>query len=210
MQNFMKNRIKVKICGMTRPHDVRAAVELGVDAIGVIFYPPSARCIDLSSARKLRDQIPAFISMVGVFVDAEAETINYTASACGLDLVQLHGNESDAFACSLNRPFIKAIRARNREQVEHDIDSYPNARALLLDPYVSGLPGGTGTVLGEDLWPQPASQKLILAGGLSAQNISQAVSTKQPFAVDLNSGLESAPGIKDHALMAAAFAALSR
>ena len=195
---------------MTRAQDVRLAVELGVDAIGVIFYPPSPRSIDISNACKLRDEIPAFISMVGVFVDADAETIQRTAGACGLDLVQLHGNESDAFACSLDLPYIKAIRARGREQVERDIKNYPNARALLLDPYVTGLPGGTGTELDDGLWPKSASQKLILAGGLSPQNILQAVVSNQPFAVDLNSGLESAPGIKDHALMTSVFAALDR
>ena len=206
---------------MTRPQDVRAAVNLGVDAIGVILHAASPRLIDVAVACEIRAQIPAFISLVGVFVDADTAFINRCISAVGLDLVQLHGNETDEFGRALDARFIKAIRARNAAQVMRDIEAYPNAAALLLDPYVSGQHGGTGTELDAALWPLPGTspidqsgigptQKLILAGGLSPLNIAAAVKQTQPYAIDLNSGVESQPGIKDPALIKAVMRMLGR
>lgn len=201
-------RTRVKVCGMTRVDDVQAAVALGVDAIGMILHAQSPRLINVQQAQQLRAKIPAFVSVVGVFVDCDAGTINDYSTQIGLDLIQLHGRESNDFGASLNTPFIKAIRAQNAEQVAHAVTQYPDARALLLDPYVKGQHGGTGKQLDLSLWPQKQAtmhaQSLILAGGLSPDNVADAVNQVGPFAVDLNSGVESAPGIKDADLIAQA------
>lgn len=203
----MQKRIRVKVCGMTRPKDVRTAVELGVDAIGMILHADSPRTISVEQAKKIREQVPAFVSLVGVFVDCPAAKIKDYASAIGLDLIQLHGAESNDFGVSLEIPFIKAIRARSIAQVSQAITEFPNARALLLDPYVKGQHGGTGQSLSSQLWPDTV-QNLILAGGLSADNVASAAAKLSPFAVDLNSGIETAPGIKSGEKIAKAMAAL--
>jgi len=202
-------RTRVKICGMTRSDDVRAAVALGVDAIGMILHADSPRTISVDQARTIRAEVPALVSLVGVFVDCSIETINEYAKSIGLDLVQLHGAENNEFGQALDTPFIKAIRARENTQVAHAVAQYPDARALLLDPYVKGQHGGTGTQLSASLWPKTASKPLILAGGLSADNVVHAVKQLTPFAVDLNSGVETSPGVKDAQKMARAIVSLS-
>ncbi len=199
--NMSVNRTKVKVCGMTKASQVAELVELGVDAIGVILHANSPRLTSLDQAHSIRAEIPAFISMVGVFVDCENETVNAYANEIGLDLVQLHGSETNDYASKLDAPFIKAIRAKEASQVVHEIKQYPSARALLLDPYVKGQHGGTGQQLDKSVWPnhegRAGMQKIILAGGLSADNLSHALQTYQPYAVDLNSGVEMSAGIKD-------------
>jgi phosphoribosylanthranilate isomerase len=207
---LLNKRIKVKVCGMTRPEEVCAAIDLGVDAIGMILYAKSPRLIDLKVAQAIRQEVPAFVSLVGVFVDGEASLINRYIAEIGLDLVQLHGAETNQFGCALEAPFIKAIRAKSRQQVVIDTTLFPDARAMLVDPYVKGQHGGTGQTLEPNLWPTSVSQKLILAGGLSAKNIAKACELTSPFAVDLNSGVESEPGRKDSSKLAAALCALGR
>lgn len=202
------HRTKVKVCGMTRAQDVRAAVDLGVDAIGVILHANSPRLISIEAAQAIRAEIPAFVTMVGVFVDLEPKEINDMIVQTGIDLVQLHGKETNAQGNALTRPFIKAVRARDQAQVTHDIQQYDDAKALLLDPYIKGQHGGTGQQLNSELWPQKSDKKLILAGGLSPDNVGAAVSRLKPFAVDLNSGVETAPGIKSIDLIQAALDAL--
>jgi len=201
-------RTRIKICGMTEVDEVALAVDLGVDAIGMILHANSPRLISAEQASTIRANVPAFVSLVGVFVNCPAALINATCEQVGLDLVQLHGDETSEFADQLNRPFIKAIRARTRAQVEKDMAAYPNARAILVDPYVKGQHGGTGQQLDASLWPQNAAQKVILAGGLSVSNVASAINHLNPFAVDFNSGLESAPGKKDPALIAQAINAV--
>jgi len=195
---------------MTDAENVRAAVSLGVDAIGMILHADSPRLASIEQAKRIREQVPAFISLVGVFVDCDAQKINQYNAEIGLDLIQLHGNESDEFGEQLDVPFIKAICVQNAEQVEQMVHSFPHARALLLDPYVKGQHGGTGTQLNLNLWPQSSDRPLVLAGGLSADNVKQAVEQVSPFAVDLNSAIESSPGIKDLALLERALEQLGR
>lgn len=204
----MQKRTRVKICGMTRADDVRVAVELGVDAIGMILHADSPRTICLEQAQLLRAQVPAFVSLVGVFVDCPTSKIKAYAIDIGLDLIQLHGAESNDFGIELGIPFIKAIRAKSADQVLTATTQFPQARALLLDPYVKGMHGGTGQSLSPTLWPD-TDQKLILAGGLSSDNVAAAVRELKPFAVDINSGVESAPGIKDCDQIALALDAIS-
>lgn len=207
MQN---NRIKVKVCGMTDAKNVRDVVSLGVDAIGMILHAKSPRLATIEQAKLIRDQVPAFVSLVGVFVDCEADKINHYSSEIGLDIIQLHGSETDSFGQALNTPFIKAIRAQSSEQVAQSVQQYPNARALLLDPYVKGQHGGTGKQLDLTLWPERSDKAMILAGGLSANNIGEVIANVSPFAVDLNSGIESSPGFKDVTLLKKVLVELGR
>jgi len=193
---------------MTDVEQVKIAVDLGVDAIGMILHANSPRTIEVEQAIAIRAVVPAFVSLVGVFVDCPERRVNDMCTKVGLDLIQLHGNESDEFGCRLNRPFIKAVRAKTAQQVQRDVIAFPHARAILVDPYQAGRHGGTGQQLDPLLWPEEASQNLILAGGLSADNIGSAIQTLQPFAVDFNSGLEHAPGQKDAELMAQAIKAV--
>jgi len=202
-------RTRIKVCGMTDAKVVRAAVGMGVDAIGVILHADSPRKIDLDRARAIRAEIPAFVSLVGVFVDCPQQDLNAIADQVGLDLIQLHGDESNDYAKSLNRPFIKAVRAREPDQVNSDVRAFPNARAMLLDPFVEGQHGGTGRQLSTHLWPTKSTQNLILAGGLSANNVGEAIAQLSPFAVDFNSGLETVPGKKDLGLLAQAITAVA-
>ena len=196
------SRIKVKVCGMTQVSQVAELVDLSIDAIGVILHANSPRLISVEQAIEIRKQIPAFISMVGVFVDCDVAQVNDYKDQIGLDLVQLHGAETADYVEKLSSPYIKAVRARSSEQVLYDINQHFSAKAVLLDPYVKGQHGGTGIQLDENAWPkslatQKGAQKLILAGGLAADNLLAAVQKYQPFAVDLNSGVEAAPGLKD-------------
>lgn len=202
-------RTRIKVCGMTDAKVARAAVAMGVDAIGMILHADSPRRIDLDCARAIRAEIPAFVSLVGVFVDCPQQDLNSIADQVGLDLVQLHGDETNEYTTSLNRPFIKAVRAKEPDQVNHDVQAFPNARAILLDPFVEGQHGGTGQQLSAHLWPTDKVQNLILAGGLSADNVGVAIAQLNPFAVDLNSGLETMPGKKDLGLLAQAVQAVA-
>ena len=201
----VQNRTRIKICGMTDVAQVEKVVSLGVDAIGMILQANSPRLISLKQARLIRDVVPPFVSLIGVFVDAEREQIESCIDAVGLDCIQLHGLETDALGQTLSRRYIKAIRAKTAEQVDQDCTKFPNAQAILLDPYVKGQHGGTGQTLGLDLWPRDkVTQPLILAGGLSADNVAMRIRQFLPFAVDLNSGLEVEPGVKDLGLVAKA------
>ena len=201
-------RTRIKVCGMSQPENVSAAVACGVDAIGMILHADSPRTISLEQAQAVRSVVPAFVSLVGVFVDCDAEKINRYCEQASLDLVQLHGSESNGFGKQLSRPFIKAIRAQSKDQLNEQVQQYPDARALLLDPYVKGQHGGTGKQLDLTLWPVNSEQPLILAGGLSNENVKGAVQAVSPFAVDLNSGIEDSPGLKNINLLEQAIKSL--
>lgn len=190
---------------MTDVAQVEHAVSLGVDAIGVILHANSPRVIGLDQAKLIRDVIPAFVTLVGVFVDADRDQIEASIEQAGLDLIQLHGNESDELGQSLSRPYIKAIRAKSKDQVVNDGGLFPSASGILLDPYVKGQHGGTGVTLDDTLWPNSDRlPSLMLAGGLSPNNVAERIRQLSPYAVDLNSGLEVSPGQKDPSLVAQA------
>ncbi len=194
-----QNRTRIKVCGMTQVGDVQAAVGMGVDAIGMILHADSPRTINLEAAQKIRAVVPAFVALVGVFVNADIELVSHYKDAIGLDLIQLHGDESPDYMRQLNAPFLRAIRAKNQQQVVQQAADFPSARAVLLDPYVKGKHGGTGTVLNDSAWPRSGvDAPLILAGGLSPENVYDRVMALQPFAVDINSGVEESPGVKSH------------
>lgn len=196
-------RTRVKICGITRIEDAIAAVDAGADALGMVFYEPSPRHIDVNTAVEIAKQIPAFVTLVGLFVDANQAQVQPVLDSVPLQLIQFHGNEDPEFCGSFNLPYIKALRVGRQgglsgEALQSALRSYKDARGLLLDTYQKGIPGGTGESFDWGLIPE-AVQNLILAGGLSPDNVAEAIQAVRPYAVDVSGGVESAPGIKDKA-----------
>ena len=204
------SRARVKVCGITTPQDADMAVAAGVDAIGMILHASSPRQITAERAAEIRRVVPPMVSLIGVVVNAEIGHAQRLYDELGLDYLQLHGEESPDYAETLARPFIRAIRARTADLVQSTITGNSLAGAFLLDPYVSGQHGGTGQTLDHSLWPQSSDRPLILAGGLSPDNVAERIRQFQPFAVDLNSGVESAPGVKSKAKVEAALANVLR
>ena len=188
--------VRVKICGITTLEDARVAVEAGADALGFVFYDKSPRCINPIVAAKIIAAVPPFVQTVGLFVNEETERINWTADFCGLDLVQLHGDESPEDCTDINRRVVKAFRVQNVTSLE-TLPLYRVA-GYLLDAWSPDAYGGTGQTFN---WEMAAAARqygpIILAGGLSAENVAAAVTAVLPYAVDVSSGVESAPGRKD-------------
>ncbi len=201
-------QVRVKICGLTRREDAEAAVAAGADALGFMFYPGSARCVSEETAAAICRRLPPFVLRVGVFVDAPEEQIRAVAARCGLGALQFHGGESAEFCRRFALPVIKAFRIRGPESLPA-LRAYDTA-AWLLDSSVAGQWGGTGTTFNWDLaaeavgWGHP----VILAGGLTPDNVAGAVRRVRPYAVDVSSGVETAPGRKDPARMRAFVAAV--
>lgn len=190
-------RTRVKICGITRIEDALSAVENGADAIGLVFYEPSPRCVTVNQARAIVQKIPPFVSVVGLFVNAETEFIRTVISQVRLDLLQFHGDETPESCALYSLPFIKAIRVKADTNLIQCASEFSAAKALLLDTYTEGLAGGSGRVFDWNLIPKQLSCPLILAGGLNVDNVGQAIKQVRPYAVDVSGGVESAKGIKD-------------
>jgi len=189
--------VRVKVCGITRSEDAIAAVQCGVDAIGFVFWPHSARYIDPESARRIAEVIPPFICTVGVYVDPDAAWVEETARVAKLNLLQFHGDESPEFCNQFPQPYIKAIRVKPDADLLQYAQRYGAAKGLLLDTYAADMPGGTGHAFDWQLIPQQLSLPLILSGGLNPDNVARAIKQTQPWAVDVSSGVEAAKGIKD-------------
>ena len=197
-----KLRTRIKICGITNLEDALAAIHYGADALGFVFYPPSPRNISIEKASDIIKQLPPFVTSVALFVDEKPIQIKKVIDLVKIDLLQFHGNEDEEFCQQFSRPYIKAIRMKDDMDLRQSIVAFSSAKALLLDTYVKGIPGGTGESFN---WEQVLKQKnkaIILAGGLNAENISLAIKTVQPFAVDVSGGVEKEglenKGIKDH------------
>ena len=201
----MKDRdtqVKVKICGMTNLKDIKVAVDGGVDAVGFIFYKKSPRSVTMQAVREIVLELPPFVDSVGVFVNETAEQINKIADHCKLDRVQLHGDESPAFCKKIRRRVIKAIRVKDIQSLKK-LSDYP-VSSFLLDTFSEDQYGGTGKVFDWNLaYPAKKYGPIILAGGLTPINVHQAIQRIQPYGVDVCSGVESQPGIKDHKKMKA-------
>ncbi|MGN8260632.1 phosphoribosylanthranilate isomerase [Pseudomonas sp. SMSB3] len=195
--------VRSKICGITRIEDALAAADAGADAIGLVFYAKSPRAVDVRQARAIMAELPPFVTTVGLFVNASRCELNEILEALPLDLLQFHGDETPAECDGYQRPWIKALRVRPGDDLEAACQHYANARGILLDTYVPGVPGGTGEAFDWSLVPQRLSKPIILAGGLSAANVGQAISEVRPFAVDVSGGVEQAKGVKDAAKIAA-------
>lgn len=188
---------RVKICGLTRTEDVESAVAAGADALGLVFYQPSPRAVSIAHAQQLIRSVPAFVSVVGLFVNPTEQEVRGALSQLPLDLLQFHGDESPEFCGQFQRRWIKAIRVQNREQVIQAFNQYHEAAGLLVDAWDPDHYGGTGKSFNWDLIPSERPLPLILAGGLSSDNVFRAVEQVQPWAVDVSGGVERSKGIKD-------------
>lgn len=196
-------RTRVKICGITRIEDALEAVKQGADAIGLVFYPPSPRHVTPELAAEIVKKIPAFVSVVGLFVDADPAEIERTLAIVHLDVLQFHGAETPAQCRQFSKPYMKAVRVKTDTNLVQYAADYADAKALLLDAFAEGVPGGTGQVFDWTLIPQNLALPVVLAGGLNAENVGQAISHVKPYAVDVSGGVEASKGIKDAAKIAA-------
>ena len=199
-------RVRIKICGLTRDEDVRAAVEAGADALGFVFFPPSPRFVDPERAARLVRLVPPFVSTVGLFVNAGAQYVRETLAAVPLHLLQFHGDEDEAYCRQFGRPYIKAARMEPGFDLLRYAAAFPSAQAILADALVDGY-GGGGTAFDWNLIPPALPKPLILSGGLDADNVGEAIDRVRPAAVDVSSGVEAAKGVKDAARIRAFVAA---
>ncbi|MEO9525215.1 MULTISPECIES: phosphoribosylanthranilate isomerase [Marinobacter] len=188
---------RVKICGLTRTEDVESAVASGADALGFVFYESSPRAVSIADAQQLIRSVPAFVSVVGLFVNPTEQEVREVLEHLPLDLLQFHGDESPEFCSQFQRRWIKAVRVQNREQVIQAFNQYHEAAGLLVDAWDPDHYGGTGKSFNWDLIPSERPLPLILAGGLSSDNVFRAVEQVQPWAVDVSGGVERSKGIKD-------------
>lgn len=193
------SNVRSKICGITRIEDALAAADAGADAIGLVFYAKSPRAVDVHQARAIIAALPPFVTTVGLFVNGSRCELNEILEAVPLDLLQFHGDETPSDCVGFNRPYIKALRVRPGDDLEAACQQYASASGILLDTFVAGVPGGTGEAFDWSLVPAQLSKPIILAGGLSADNVAQAIAQVQPYAVDVSGGVEQAKGIKDAA-----------
>jgi phosphoribosylanthranilate isomerase len=189
--------VRVKICGITRREDLRAACEAGADALGFVFYDPSPRHVSAAAAAALIRELPPFVQSVGLFVNAAPAFIESVLKTVTLDLLQFHGDETPAECARYGRPYIKAIRVRPDTDLLKCAADFDTARGLLLDAWVPGVPGGTGERFDWTLIPATLPKPVVLSGGLTPDNVGAAVQAVRPWAVDVSSGVEAAKGIKD-------------
>jgi phosphoribosylanthranilate isomerase len=191
-------RTRVKICGITRLDDALRAADLGVDAIGLVFYPGSRRYVEVADAARWAHRVPAFVTLVGLFLDAEPSLVDGMLAEIDLDLLQFHGREMPADCERHGRPYIKALgMGGGGTDVLAQASAYTRARGMLLDSHAPGEAGGRGLRFAWDAIPAERPLPLILAGGLDAGNVGAAIRQVHPWAVDVSSAVESAPGIKD-------------
>ena len=192
----MNMKTKIKICGITNLDDALHAIDCGADAIGFIFYAKSSRYISLTHAKTIIKQLPPFINIVGLCVNADKEYVKQVI-AIGVNIIQFHGDEDPIFCQQFNFPYIKAIHSHNRQSIIDAKDNYTDAKAILIDTKSDSY-GGTGKSFDWSIIPRNIESKLIIAGGLDAKNIKDLLTTHSPVAVDVCSGLERQKGIKDH------------
>jgi len=190
--------VRVKICGITNPDDALLAAELGADALGFIFYGKSPRYVAPETVLKIITQLPPFVTTVGVFVDEEAAVVQELAARLGLDWIQVHGQESPEYCRSLGRRVLKGFRIKDAESLAELLPFQGAVQAFLLDTYKPGQVGGTGETFDWELARRAKEYgQIVLAGGLTSENVAQAIRAVQPQAVDTASGTEAAPGRKD-------------
>jgi len=190
-------RTRVKICGITKKADALACIEAGADAIGLVFYAKSPRAVTAEQAAEIVNGLPAFVTTVGLFVDASAEQVNEVLGKVKLDCLQFHGEESAEYCAQFDRAYFKAIRMQQDTDLAAIAKDYAIARALLLDTFVKDTPGGTGQAFDWSLVPEQCDKPIILAGGLRPDNVAEAIKQAKPYAVDVSGGVEKAKGVKD-------------
>src|SRR5689334_4721585 len=191
-------RTRIKICGITRPQDLRAAVEAGADAIGLVFYPPSPRCLKLAQAAELRNAVPPFVTPVALFVNASKEEIAQVIKHVRPAMLQFHGEETPDFCAAFGVPYLKACRVKPGVDLLKYLRPFSGAAGWLLDSHVEEY-GGVGERFDWSLVPAGLERPVVLSGGLTRANVGDAIRRVRPWAVDVSSGVESAKGIKDAA-----------
>lgn len=194
----MTRRTRIKICGITRREDVHFAAEAGADAIGLVFVEASPRAVDIDTGAALRRVVPPFVQVVALFMDASSETVDRVVRVVAPDLLQFHGREDARFCSAFGRPYLKTVAAgAGHADLGAASAAYPDAAALLVDGHAPGEMGGSGKHVARSALVGASHHPLILAGGLRADNVAAAVQQFRPWAVDVSSGVEHAPGIKD-------------
>ncbi len=190
--------MRVKICGITSVDDAFATANAGADALGLVFYASSPRAVSLEQASRISQAAGPFVSVTGLFVDADPALVHSVLDQVPLQLLQFHGDETEAYCASFKRPYMKAIRMRPDLDVIAEIARYPSASGILLDAYRPGVPGGTGETFDWARVPRGLSTPIVLAGGLTVANVGGAIAATSVYGVDVSGGVESSPGKKDH------------
>lgn len=190
-------RTRVKICGITRPEDGVQAAGMGADAIGLVFYQKSPRVVTIEQAGEIIKVLPVFVTTVALFVDADRNYVEAVLAGLDIDLLQFHGDETAEECGRYNKPYIKAVSMREGVDLQACCRQYPGASALLVDSYRAGVPGGTGELFDWERIPKNLPLPVILAGGLDADNVIEAIKVVKPYAVDVSSGVEKEKGLKD-------------
>lgn len=189
-------RTRVKICGITTVEDALMVSNSGADAIGLVFYAPSPRHVEIEQACLIAQAIPAFVTKTALFVNPDVDYVKAVLDQVQIDLLQFHGDETPAFCEQFGLPYMKAIRMQASTDLNQLAEQYASSCGILLDAYKPGVPGGTGEQFNWSWVPKTLSRPIILAGGLTAENIHQAIQTTQPWAVDVSGGVEASKGIK--------------
>ena len=192
---------KIKICGLTRPRDAQAAAELGADAVGLVFYAKSKRCVDAAQSAEIVAALPPQVVKVALFVNESAEQIRRILGAVPIDIVQFHGDEAPEFCRQFGKPYWKAVRVQSAQDIAEAAEHYADAAALLLDAHIEGQYGGTGQVFDWRLLPDTMPLPWILSGGLNPGNVAAALRQTGAAWLDVSSGVEQAPGVKSRELM---------
>ena len=195
---------RIKVCGITSADDAKAAVRLGADALGLIFYEKSPRFVTIEQAQAIAAAVNPLVPLVAVFVDASKKYVNSILKQVPIHILQFHGKETAAYCTSFGRPYFKAIAMTNDLEIANNIALHKAADCLLFDTATANKVGGTGKTFDLDLFPNNIQQKTIIAGGINSENVKSILTKVAVDAVDLNSGVESSPGVKDYSLLAAA------
>jgi phosphoribosylanthranilate isomerase len=190
-------RTRVKICGITSPHDAQAAARLGADAIGLVFYEPSPRHVTVEQARTIAASVPPFVARVALFVNPTREAVRAVLDAVSIDVLQFHGEEDQAFCAGFSTPYLKVLRVQKGLNLLECLSPYRDAAGWLLDAYRPDYYGGTGETFDWGVIPTGLERPVVLSGGLTVANVAEAVRSVRPWAVDVSSGVESTKGVKD-------------
>ncbi|MCC6611120.1 MAG: phosphoribosylanthranilate isomerase [Burkholderiales bacterium] len=190
-------RTRIKICGITSPGDAQSAAQHGADAIGLVFYAPSPRCVTAEQAREIARATPPFVSRVALFVNPSADEVRAVLATCRVDLLQFHGEEGPVFCGQFGVPYLKTLRVRKGADLLESLSPYGDAAGWLLDTYRPDFYGGTGEAFDWDVIPARLARPVVLSGGLTAANVGEAIRRTRPWAVDVSSGVEARKGVKD-------------
>lgn len=206
----VSGRVRIKFCGLRRAQDAQQAVALGVDALGFVLVPRSKRYIAPEAAARIRATLPPFVSVVALFQDADAAEVQQGIDLLRPDLLQFHGEEAPGYCESFGLPYLKAVPMADSQDLARWARRYRSARALLLDGHAPGQMGGSGQAFNWARVSADIGKPLVLAGGLNPANVARGIRALRPYAVDVSSGIEQRPGVKDPALMQAFVAAVRR